>query len=264
MLASFDLLSRTFGRTFVDGTRECGHPSRRPIFVVGMPRSGTTLVEALLAAHADVRAGGELTTFERSIAAMPAIRPGSPVSDLRQILRALGTAYIEETDAIAAGASHLTDKMPFNFRFVPLIRAALPKARIIHVRRDPLDVAYSCFATHFVDHVPFSYDLAELGAYFGAYERLMAAWLRAMPPDAMLEVGYEELVADVEGQMRRILAYCGLDWDDAVLRFHESRHPVRSASQTQVRRPLYTTSMGRGTELRAHFEPFESSRVGLP
>src|SRR5208282_826018 len=104
------------------------------------------------------------------------------------------------------------DKMPFNFRFVPLIVASLPNARIIHVRRNPLDVAYSCYATYFVDNVPFSYDLAELGRYYRAYERLMGAWRDALPGGAMLEVVYEDIVADFESAARRIVAYCALDW----------------------------------------------------
>lgn len=260
MLQSFDLLLHTFGPSFVEATRDCGHQSRRPIFIVGMPRSGTTLVEALLAAHPEVLAGGELTTLEQSIAAMPKIQASSSLAELRGALLSLGAAYIAETDAIADGAPHLTDKMPFNFRFVPLIHAALPNARVIHVRRNPLDVAYSCFATHFVDDVPYSYDLVELGHYYGAYERLMAAWVKIAPRGSILDVEYEEIVADVETQARRVLAYCELDWDDAVLRFHESGHPVRSASQTQVRRPLYTTSVGRGAALRSHLAPFEDAR----
>ena len=127
---------------------------------------------------------------------------------------------------------------------------------------NPLDVAYSCFATYFVDDVPFSYDLEELGHYYGAYERLMTAWKRIVPQAQILEVQYEELVADVDAQMRRILAFCGLEWNEAVLRFHESRHHVKSASQVQVRRPLYATSIGRGEAVRRHLEPFERARAG--
>jgi hypothetical protein len=131
------------------------------------------------------------------------------------------------------------------------------------MRRNPLDVAYSCFATHFVDDVLFSYDLAELGRYYRAYERLMAMWGSIVPHNSILDVEYEEIVGNFETQARRILRYCGLDWDDAVLRFHESRHPVRSASQTQVRRPLYATSVGRGAALRRQLGPFERARAGL-
>ncbi len=262
LLRSFDLLVDTFSPAFANAVRDCGHPSRRPIFIVGMPRSGTTLVEALLAAHPDVRAGGELATFERGLAEMPKIQPSSPLSELRGALHALGAAYIRTTDDTAGGRLYLTDKMPFNFRFLPAINAALPNARIVHVRRNPLDVAYSCFATYFVDDVPFSYDLEELGRYYGAYERLMTAWKRIVPQAQILEVQYEELVADVDAQTRRVLAFCGLEWDEAVLRFYESRHPVRSASQTQVRRPLYVTSVGRGATVKSELEPFERARSG--
>jgi tetratricopeptide (TPR) repeat protein len=259
MLQSFELLARTFNSGFVEATLACGDPSARPIFIVGMPRSGTTLVEALLAAHPYVAGGGELTSFERCVAAMPFVQAASPVSELRRALRALGSAYIADTDVRAGGAARLTDKMPFNFRFVPLIFAALPNARIIHVQRNPLDVAYSCFATHFVDNVPFSYDLAELGRYYRAYENLMNAWRDALPPGTMLEIAYEDIVADVKTQARRMLAYCGLDWNDSVLRFYDSKHPVRSASQSQVRRPLYASSVGRAAVLRARLQPFEDA-----
>jgi tetratricopeptide (TPR) repeat protein len=262
LLQSFDLLVDTFSPAFASAVRNCGHPSRRPIFIVGMPRSGTTLVESLLAAHPDVQAGGELATFELGLAAMPRIQSSSPLSELRDALHALGATYISDTDDIADGVPYLTDKMPFNFRFLPVINAALPNARIVHVRRNPLDVAYSCFATYFVDDLPFAYDLAELGSYYGAYERLMSAWKRIVPPGQILEVQYEELVADVEAQMRRVLHFCGLEWDEVVLRFHKSRHHVKSASQVQVRRPLYATSIGRGEAVRSQLEPFERARAG--
>jgi hypothetical protein len=242
-----EALPLTLGRQFVDGTRGCGDPSNRPIFIVGMPRSGTTLVEAVLAAHPQVAAGGELTIIERCIQKMA---PVTGVEMLRSELGALGAAYVAATNELADGARRLTDKMPFNFRFAPIIHAALPNARIIHVQRNPLDIAYSCFATYFEDDVPFAYDLAELGRYYGAYKKVMSVWRRALPRDAMLEVAYEDLVADLAGQSRRLLEFCGLEWDDAVLRFHESRHAVRSASQTQVRRPLYATSVDRGTRLK--------------
>ena len=260
MLQSLDSLIRSLGRPFVEATRGCGDPSERPIFIIGMPRSGTTLVEALLAAHPDVCAGGELMAFENGIAAMPKIQPSTSVSDLRGALRSLGAGYIRDTDAVAGAAPRLTDKMPFNFRFVPLICAALPNARIIHVRRNALDVAYSCFATLFFYDVPFTCDLAELGRYYAAYERLMAAWRSTLPQGRILDVDYEAIVADIETQARRILDFCGLHWHEGVLRFHESRHSVGSASQSQVRRPLYATSVGRAGALRSHLEPFERGR----
>jgi sulfotransferase family protein len=135
--------------------------------------------------------------------------------------------------------------MPANFRFVGLIHLALPNARIIHARRDPVDTCLSCFAQHFRGDQPFAYDLAELGRYYRAYERLMDHWRRALPPGVMLEVQYEELVADFETQARSIVAHAGLDWDPNCLAFHETQRSVRTASHSQVRRPLYKTSVGR-------------------
>ncbi len=254
-LQSLELLKRSFSRTLAIGLRGCGEPSERPIFIVGMPRSGTTLIEAILASHPEVAAGGELSLFEEGIGSMSSVR-NLDLYGLRNALKALGEKYMRSTDQFAGGARRLTDKMPFNFRFLPFIHAALPNARIIHVRRDPLDVAYSCFATFFVDNVPFSYDLAELGRYYAAYENLMATWRAVLPAAAMLEVTYEDIVTDLRGSSEKVLAFCGLAWDESVLRFHESRHAVRSASQTQVRRPLHASSVGRAAVLRDGLRPF--------
>jgi tetratricopeptide (TPR) repeat protein len=255
-LRGFEQLTRTFTRELFDAVRGCGNPSNRPIFIVGMPRSGTTLVETMLAAHPSVRGGGELTTMEQSIAHMPPIHASSTIGEMRAALHAFGTRYLDETAGRAGDAAHLTDKMPFNFRFVPMIHMTMPNARVIHIQRNPLDVALSCYATYFVDNVPFSYDLHELGRYYRGYEKLMAAWRAVLPSDAMLEISYEELVAGFEAHAKRILAYCNLEWDPNVLEFHRFRHPVRSASQSQVRRPLYASSVGRAERSRAHLQPF--------
>jgi len=259
MLRSFRQLAHTFSPELLSAVSGSGNPSARPIFVIGMPRSGTTLVETLLAAHPEVRGGGELVLVERCIAEMPPLNAASTIGELRTALFDFGSKYIRETDALARGARHLTDKMPFNFRFVPMMHTTLPNAKIIHIRRDPLDVALSCYSTFFVDNVPFSYDLAELGHYYRAYEELMTAWRNVLPPDAMLEISYEELVTNFEAQARRILAYCNLDWNPQVLEFHRFRHPVRSASQSQVRRPLYASSVGRAIAARSYLAAFEEA-----
>ena len=256
MLGSFEALAHTFTRELLDAVTPCGNPSDRPIFIVGMPRSGTTLVETMLAAHRDVSGGGEMTAVERAIGEMPPVAANSTIGELRAAIHGFGSRYLELTDERASGATRLTDKMPFNFRFVALIALGLPNARIIHIRRNPLDVALSCYATYFVDNVPFSYDLAELGRYYRGYERLMNAWKAVLAPGTMLELSYEDLVTNFEANARNALEFCNLEWDPSVLEFHRFRHPVRSASQSQVRRPLYTSSVNRAERSLPYLQPF--------
>jgi hypothetical protein len=153
---------------------------------------------------------------------------------------------------MAPAAERIANKTPENFRLLGLIHLALPKARLIHTRRDPVDTCLSCFSNLFADNLPYTYDLAELGRYYRGYDALMAHWRDALPQEAMLEVQYEELVADLEGQARRILSYCGLEWDARCLDFHRTERPVRTASLTQVRQPIYKSSVGRWRT----YEPF--------
>ena len=142
-----------------------------------------------------------------------------------------------------------------NFRFAGLIHLALPNARIIHTRRDALDTCFSCFSKLFAEGLHYTYDLSELGRYYGAYEALMAHWREVLPKEAMLEVHYEELVADLEGQARRITGYCGLEWDARCLEFHKTERQVRTASKTQVRQQLYKSSVGRARLFEAQLRP---------
>ena len=144
-------------------------------------------------------------------------------------------------------AARVTDKMPSNFQFAGLIQLALPNARIIHTRRDPVDTCVSCFSTLFARGQPFAYELGELGRYYRTYERLMDHWRGVLPEGVMLEVSYENLVTDFEAQARRILAHCGLEWDEACLAFYKTKRAVKTASAGQVHRPLYSSSVGRGS-----------------
>jgi hypothetical protein len=135
--------------------------------------------------------------------------------------------------------------MPDNYRLLGLIHLALPNARVIHVRRDPIDTCVSCFSRLFVgDNVPYTYDLAELGRYYRSYDAVMAHWRGVLPPNVMLEINYEDVVADIEGEAKRMIAHCGLPWDARCLNPHLTQRPVRTASAVQVRRPLYKNSVG--------------------
>ncbi len=232
--------------------RGLGHPSDTPVFVVGMIRSGTTLIEQILASHPQIFGAGELRDFPElaagqsgSDATHRANLPDFTASLTAHDLQRLGKDYVDRVRALAPPAKRIVDKMPSNFQLVGLIHVALPNARIIHVRRDAVDTCLSCFATKFTQGNPFTYDLAEMGRYYRAYRDLMEHWRSVLPEGVMLEVRYEDVVADLEGQARRVIDYCGLAWDDSCIAFHRSRRPVRTASAVQVRQPIYRTSVGR-------------------
>lgn len=221
-----------------------GDPSPLPVFILGMPRSGTTLVEQMLASHPEVYGAGELGELERAVAALGG-PDGVPADIGGAELHRLGASYVEKVAALAPRALRITDKMPANFRYAGLIHLALPNARIIHLSRDPVDTCLSCFSILFGGDQPFTYDLGELGRYYRAYQKLMAHWRAVLPAGVMLEVRYEALVGDFEQESRRIVAHCGLEWDAGCLDFHNTRRPVHTASSVQVRQPLYRSSVGR-------------------
>jgi tetratricopeptide (TPR) repeat protein len=237
-------------RHVVDDWRGRGNPSDRPIFILGMPRSGSTLVEQILASHPAVAAGGEVWMFQS--AATGAFGPLEdfdpariPAEHRGALLGRIAERYLSALGSLAPGAQRITDKMPSNFAFAGLIHLAFPNARIVHTRRNALDIGLSCFSTLFASGVPFSYDLGEIGRYYRAYDRLMRHWRAVLPPSAILDLDYEMLVSDFEAQARRLIDYCGLPWDDACLAFHKTQRPVRTASASQVRQPLYGTSVDR-------------------
>jgi hypothetical protein len=221
-----------------------GEPSAVPVFILGMPRSGTTLVEQVLASHCQVFGAGERAELSAAVAAWAGFPEAVADAD-DAVLRALGARHVAALRRLAPGALRITDKTPAHFLYIGLLRLVLPNARIIHVRRDPRDTCLSCFATPFTSGQPFAFDLAELGRYYRAYDALMAHWRALLPASAMLEVRYEDVVADLEGEARRIVGYCGLGWDESCLQFHRTRRVVRTASAAQVREPLYRGSIGR-------------------
>ena len=243
-LAMFEQMAAVFTAELVGAKAGLGCPSADPIFILGMPRSGSTLVEQILASHPDLTGAGELTAF-RDVAAAAMRHPDEVGGMDGGALSALGERYLETVRSGHPEAGRFTDKMPANFLLVGLIHLALPRARIIHTVRDPVDTCLSCFTTLFADGQQYSYDLVELGRHYRGYARLMAHWREVLPPGVMLEVRYEDIVADLEGQTRRMLNYCGLAWDPACLEFHLSERPVWTASTAQVRRPAYRSSVGR-------------------
>ncbi len=254
---TFRRLIDQFGPRLLDPVGQVGDPSPAPIFIIGMPRSGSTLIEQILASHPLVHAAGELSQLGRAVYAVLG-GPGDYAAALAGCdaarLRGLGESYLASVP-LPAGKTRLTDKMPSNFFYVGLIRLILPNARIIHSVRDPVDICLACFAKLFASGHQFTYDLGTMGRYYRWYYELMEHWRSLLPADAMLEVSYEQVVDDLEAQARRLLDYCGLPWDDRCLRFHEMRRPIRTASSVQVRRPLYRSSLARWRRYEAFLEP---------
>jgi tetratricopeptide (TPR) repeat protein len=258
--AYFDRIRSSFDRNSMGARLDYDHSSL-PVFIVGMPRSGTTLIEQILASHPDVYGAGELVDFSRLVDRMRddagnSLRYPEDMHALTTLqFRELGKAYVGGLQAMAPNAKRVTDKMPGNHVFLGLIHLALPDARIIHVRREPRDTCLSCYSKLFSAPQDFTYDLGELGRYYRKYEELMAHWRDVLPPGRVLDVRYEDVITDVETWARRIVGHCGLDWNPACVAFHEARRPVRTASASQVRRPVYRTSEGRWRAYGNHLGP---------
>jgi hypothetical protein len=233
-----------------------GAPSTVPVFVVGMPRSGTTLVERIIACDPSVLGAGELTHIQDLIG-------GGHAGDRypRGVVDAagFGKEYVRRLGKLPPGIRHVVDKFPGNFQHVGLIRLALPNAKIIHVRRNPMDTCFSCYSKLFLNGLNYSYDLVALGRYYRLYDALMAHWHSVLPQGAMLDIQYETLVGDLESEARRIVEFCGLEWNDRFLSFHENKGAVRTHSQAQIRRPLFKTAIGRWRNYEKHLGPLRAA-----
>jgi tetratricopeptide (TPR) repeat protein len=244
-----------FNAEFFSGHHGGGHGSSAPIFIVGLPRSGSTLIEQILASHSRVEGTMELPNILNIVGDFDDMTPGRdgyPETVARagaEQLAALGGRYLQETAPLRSGRDHFTDKLPNNFSHVGLIHAILPHATIIDARRHPMDACFSTFKQHFAEGQTFSYDLEDLGRYYRCYLALMDHW-DTVQPGRVLHVQYEALVREPEEQIRRLLAHCGLEFEPACLNFHETRRSVRTASAEQVRQPLYTS----GIDYWRHFE----------
>lgn len=245
-----------------------GSDNGEAIFVVGMPRTGTTLVERILASHSEVYAAGELGNFAAALMQQLPTKAGKARSrdDLVRMsasadFEALGDAYVKSTRPFTGKTPRFIDKLPLNFLYVGLIHLALPNATIINLSRHPLDTCYAVFKQLFVDAYPFSYDLEELGRYFAAYRRLMRHWNTVLP-GTICTVEYERLVAEFEPEVRRLLEHCGLPFENACLRFHENRSASTTASTVQVRQPVYRTSVGRWQQYRDELAPLIATLEG--
>jgi tetratricopeptide (TPR) repeat protein len=238
--------------------------SDKPVFIVGMPRSGTSLVEQILASHPAVHGAGELDFVHHIwVGMLDMLR-----SNFGQYPKCLDKLTTEQVDGMAEvylaplvamrpEATRITDKMPLNFLHLGLIASLFPSARIIHCVRDPMDTCLSCFMTYFNYPQPFKHDLAHLGHFYRLYEKLMAHW-KSVIDLPMLEVSYEEVVANPEAQSRRMVEFLDLPWDERCLSFHQTKRPCATASVMQVRRRVYNSSVGRWRKYEKHLGPLKT------
>jgi tetratricopeptide (TPR) repeat protein len=242
-----------------------GNRTELPVFIVGMPRSGTTLVEQILAAHPQVHGAGELALVRQLVGGLPSrLSRGNPYPSCLEevtpvLLDELAAAYLGVLQGLAPGARRVTDKMPHNFRWLGLIDQMLPGARIVHCRRDALDTCLSLYFQPISPGHPYCADLRDLGHYYRQYERLMAHWAGTLD-NPVLELRYEELVAEPERVARELVAFCGLEWDPACLNFHAQGRVVNTPSYDQVRRPIYTSAVERWRRYERFLGPL---RAGL-
>jgi len=249
-----------FSAAFFAGNAGGGEPSSAPIFIVGLPRSGSTLIEQILASHSQVDGTMELPNILNLVGGFADLAPnhdgypeavgGAPAGQFA----ALGSRYIAETMPLRRGRPRFTDKLPNNFSHVGLIQAILPNATIIDARRHPMDACFSTFRQHFASGQTFSYDLEDLGRYYRCYLSLMDHWDSVLP-GKVLHVQYEELVRDPEANIRRLLEHCGLPFEPACLNQHETSRAVRTPSAEQVRQPIYTQAVGYWRNFAAELEP---------
>ena len=259
----FNRVIETFDAPFFDRTKGMGNPSKQPIFILGMPRSGTTLCEQILASHSRVYGAGELEGIRDVARLMPRAlaQPGETAGQFPfamdrvtdAIVKRLAERYLTQLAQLTR-SERATDKMPSNYVHVGLIHLLFPNAKIIHCVRDPMDNCLSCYEQNFSHPTSWSWDLEDIGHYYGQYRKLMAHWNRVLPVP-MLEFSYEATVDDFETQARRLLDFCELDWEPACLDFHRTERPVLTASKGQVRRPIYASSKGKWRMFERELEP---------
>ena len=253
-----------FSKTFFAARPGFGVEDERPVFIVGMPRSGTTLTEQILASHPKVHGLGELPVMRKIGQALKygSAEPKEFADAVTAMnagqTRKLAEQYLRVMERTPAGTLRGTDKNPHNYEMLGVIALLFPRARVIHCRRDPMDTCVSCFTQNFNDSHGYNSDLAVLGQYYREYRALMDHWHEVLPL-AMFELRYEDMVADQERVSRRLIDFVGLDWDDACLEFFKTERTVSTPSRWQVRQPIYSTSIGRWKRYEAHLDPLKEA-----
>ncbi len=248
----FDDIKKTIGKDYIQNPPFKGNPSSLPIFIVGMPRSGSTLTEQIISSHPDVFGAGEIKTLSLCLGQLRQKFPLIPkYPAMAKTMKAtqyatVAESYLKIISQVSEGkALRVTDKMLSNYYFVGFIHVLYPNAKIIHTMRNPVDTCWSSFTKLYKDEMPHSYNLRELGRYYRKYQELMDHWRSILPPGVMLDVQYEDVVADIENKARQIVEFCGLQWNENCLEFYRSERPVKTASVSQVRKPIYDSSVER-------------------
>jgi tetratricopeptide (TPR) repeat protein len=255
---------RVFTSGFFEARKGGGSNSEAMVFVVGMPRSGTTLVEQIIGSHPLAYAAGERQDISVIAGILPKQYPqGRRFPDCvghidKQVFGAFADRYVKILTGKASEAVRFVDKNPLNYSYLGLIALMFPKARIVHCRRDPIDTSLSCYFQYCPRHIDFSFDLGDIAAAYGDYRALMDHW-RAHLPLPILDVDYESVVADPVAESRRLIEFCGLPWDEACLNFQAGGRPVKTASKWQVRQPIYRTSVARADKYAAHLGPLRTA-----
>ena len=266
----YDALRRTYTKEWLDvPASRCN--SAAPIFIVGQPRTGTTLVERVITAHSMVHSAGELKQLGNAVRRLTKYTGASRFSAelvegaARVDFEKLGNMYIEASRTLAGDTPHFVDKLPLNYIYLPLILKALPNAKIIHLRRNPMDACFSSFKQLFADAYPHSYNQEEMARHHARYYRLMETW-RERFGDRFLDVAYENVARDLEPNARALIEFLGLPWEDACLEFHKQKTAVTTASAVQVRQPAHTKSIGRWRRYEQQLAPTRRTleSLGIP
>ena len=261
--AMYRAFTKTFTRDWLD-RGPAGNEDPSPIFVVGQPRTGTTLIERIIVAHSQVHSAGELRQFGHCLRRLGDYREATPMSPKLAELgaavgpAALGSAYLKTTARLRGDTPRFVDKLPPNYLYLPLILKALPNARIVHVRRNPMDACFASFKQLFADAYPHSYDQQEMARHHARYFRLMETW-RDRFGDRFLDISYEDTAANLEPNARALIRFLGLPWEDACLHFHEQSGAVTTASSVQVRQPAHTRSVGRWRRYEQQLRPMREA-----
>ena len=257
--STYDRLIDMFDQDFIDKNAGAPEASTTPILIVGLPRSGSTLIEQILASHSQVDGTHELGDLSRAVQSVRKQRSRrsrfpEALADLTvDKWQQIGEEYLRRTEIHRAGAPFFVDKNPNNFIYIGILKLALPNARIINARRHPLDSCFGSFKQLFASGQPFTYDVTELSEYYLQYQRLMDFWHERLP-GFVLDVQYETVVADLEAQVHRLLDFCGLPFEEACLRFHETERAVKTASSEQVRKPIYSSSVNLWRNYEPHLD----------
>ncbi len=257
----FGKIKEVFSTGFFSNHPDTGNPDETPIFILGMPRSGTSLVEQILASHSQVFGAGELKYLSSMATGSRSENTKKKFPEYALKLQndsfyILGSNYIGKLRNHSNIARYITDKMPINFKLIGLIKTILPKAKVIHCKRDFMDNCYSIFKNYFAGEHKYAYEMNELGHYYKLYLDLMDHWQKIIP-DFIYEISYEELVSDQEEQTKKLLSFCQLPWEDSCLSFHKTKRRVRTASATQVRRPIYSDSIQGWKKYEAQLKPLQ-------